>query len=165
MKRLLLLLTLLFTAFCTYAQDFSALQKVEYKEKSEYKAYEGQILECANYLLSVPADDNNPNRQDALKVLITWMSGTPDYKFMVDETATKLMHRNEEVLGIYFAAMTKYVLENADKAADNNEVKYNTVTLLLDYCETKTNKMKLNKELKKAIAARNEGRLKEYLNI
>ncbi|WP_224995477.1 hypothetical protein [Cesiribacter sp. SM1] len=165
MKKLLLVLTLLFTAFCTYAQDFSALQKVEYKEKTEYKAYESQILESANYILSVPVDDNNPNRQAALKALVTWMSGTPDYKFMVDETAAKLMHKNDAVLGIYFAAMTKYVLENSDKASDNNEIKLNAVTLLLDYCEVKSNKMKLNKELKKAIAAKNGGKLKEYLNI
>ena len=160
-----MLLVLFLTAFCTYAQDFSALQRVEYKEKSDYKVYQTQILECANYILSVPAEENNDNRQAALKSLVVWMTGTPDYKFIVDETAGRLMQKNDDVLGIYFAAMTKFVLEHSDKSSDLNEVKYNTVVTLLDYCENTSNKMKLTKELKKAIAAKKEGKLKEYLKI
>ena len=165
-KRLLSLLTLLL-AFCTYtqAQDFSALESLNFKSKEDYKLYEPQVQECASYILAKPADDNDPNRQIALQMLVKWMTGTPDYTFEVDGTFAKLMEKNEALLGLYFASMTKFVLENNDKATDKNEVKYNSYMLLLSYCENSENKVKQTKELKKAIAAKNKGELKAYLKI
>lgn len=165
MKRFLLILSLFLTAFCSYAQDFSALEQVVYKEKTEYRAYQPQIQECANYILSVPVQQDNPNRAAAMRALIVWMTGTPDHTFIVDETASKLMEKNDDVLGLYFAAMTKYMLENTDKTADPKEVKYNTVVSLLNYCENPTNNVRMTKGLKKAIAEKNKGKLREYLKI
>lgn len=165
MKKLLLVLSLFFTALCSYAQEFNALQNVVYKEKTEYKEYQPQIQECANYILSVPVQADNENRAAALRSLIVWMTGTPDHKFIVDETATRLMDKNDAVLGLYLAAMTKFVLENTDKAADANEVKYGAVVTLLDYCASPTNNVPLTKELKRALAQKNKGKLREYLKI
>ena len=122
-------------------------------------------MECANYVLSVPVEDENSNRLITLQTIIKWMSGTPDYQFEIDESITNLFKKNDSVLGLYMASMTKFVLENRDKTGDKNEVKYNTYSILLDYCDNPVNKVKMTKELQKAIDKKKDGKLKEYLKI
>ena len=51
------------------AQDFNELQKTELKAKKDYKPFEPKALECSNYLLSTPNDDNM-NRLIAAKAII-----------------------------------------------------------------------------------------------
>ena len=165
MKRYLFFLFLLFPVIKSHSQDFTDLQSLEFKSNDDYKKYEHRVLDCSNYVLSVLSEDTDTNRILALQTIIKWMSGTPDYQFEIDESITSLIKKNESILGLYMASMTKFVLENKEKAAEKNEVKYNTYLILLDYCGNPTNNVKLTKELQKAIDKKNEGKLKEYLKI
>ena len=145
------------------AQDFNALQKVELKAKEDYKPFEPKALECSNYLLSTPNDDNM-NRLIAAKAIINWMSGTPDYTFDIDDSIAKLSEKDNMILVLYMAALTKYVLENPSNAKDAKLVKLNSYKILLNYCENKDNKVKQSKELKKLIEVKKNGKLEEFLN-
>jgi hypothetical protein len=148
----------------TQAQDFEKLKTLELKSKSDYKAIEGEILKCATFILTTP-DEPNENRRLAFKSIIMWMSGTAEYSFDIDESLSPLMKNNDSIVGLYMASMSKYVLENPDRSKNKSEVKLNSYTYLLDYCEKELNGVKQTKELKRAIAAKNENRLKEYLRL
>ncbi|MOA00187.1 hypothetical protein D3C78_1195370 [compost metagenome] len=105
------------------------------------------------------------NRLVAAKAIINWISGTPDYKFEIDASIAKLSEKDNMVLALYMAALTKYVLENPSNAKDAALVKLNSYKILLNYCENKDNKVKQSKELKKLIEAKNHGKLEEALMI
>jgi hypothetical protein len=83
----------------------------------------------------------------------------------MDESISKLMEKNEAVLSVYMAAMTKYTLENKDQKITPADLKLNAFEQLLDYSETPGNKVPMTKDLKKAIEAKRKGKLKEYLKI
>jgi alkaline phosphatase len=110
-------------------------------------------------------EKNNINRLKSLRFIIRWMTGTPNYSFALDEQATKFAKKNDDLLGLYMAGMTKYALENKADAKDPNKVKLNTVRLILRYVKEEKNNVKLNSELKKAIEAEEKGELPAYLKI
>jgi hypothetical protein len=148
-----------------FSQNPDVWHSIDFKNKDDYKNYEGTILECANFILSVPAKASDPARQSALGALSKWMSGTPDYQFIIDDSIGKLMEKNEAVLSIYMASMTQYVLENQSKTATADEIEYNAFDKMLSYCKDATNNVPMSKELRKAIDAQEKGKLKAYLGM
>lgn len=164
-KFAIVFITILSLSCICYGQDYSNLQDIVLKDKSDYPQAENKVLECAKYIISTPVDDNNLNRLYAVQFLIRWMVGTPEYTFNMDEIVNKITKSNQNLLGIYLACMTNFVLENKEKAKDDKEVKYNSILTFLNYCETNGSNVKINREVKKMIRAREEGKLKEYLKL
>lgn len=159
---------LLFAMLCavSYAQTLPDLEAIKLDKKEDFNSVtDNAALQAANFLFSTPMDKNDVNRLKALQYTIRWMSGTPDYTFTLDEQAIKFAKKNEDLLGLYMAAMTKYVLENKTEAKDQNKVKFNAVKLIVAYAKDENNKVKINAELKKVIEADDRGRLSEYLKI
>ena len=150
-----------------HAQDYSGLGKIEMNDKSDFQKQENQVLECSNYLLNSPIDalDNDQNHMSALQFIMRWMEGTPDYNFNIDETIGNVMNTNASLLGIYMAAMSKYVLEHKDKASDFDDVKYNSFLIFIKYCEDGSKKVEQTDEIKELIKARDEDHLKDFLKI
>jgi hypothetical protein len=148
-----------------FSQDFSNCGDIILKEKVDYPKTEGKVLECARYILTTPEDKNNLNRLYAMQFLLRWMEGTPDYQFKIDESAGRISKANEELMGVYLACMTKFMLENKDKSKDDAEVKYNSFLLLIGYTEDPNNQVSVKGEMKKMIKAKNEGKLKEFLKM
>jgi hypothetical protein len=149
------------------AQDYSNLEAINFKDKSDYPENENLVLECSNYLLNSPIEalENDLNHLKAVQFIIRWMEGTPDYMFSLDESITKVTKSNASLLSIYFASMCKFVIENKEKSSDQKEVKFNSFLTFIAYCEDTTKNVKQNKTIKELIKAKNENTLREYLNI
>ena|ERR1035437_9697161 len=149
----------------SYSQDYSTLKDIPLTATDDFTKAETKVLECSKYMLMTPMDDNNLNVKYSVQFLLKWMTGTPDYSFNMDETTGEMTKSNPMLLGLYMACMTEYTLEHKDKAKDDNAVKYNSVWRFLNYCELASNNVKINSGLTKAIKAKKEDKLKEYLKI
>lgn len=143
--------------------DFGSI-KLDAKEDFNMAA-DDAALKASSFLLSTPLDPKDIDRINSIQYIIKWMSGTPDYNFTLDEQATKFAKKNNDLLSLYMAAMTKYVLENKESAADQNKIKLNAVKIIIEYAKDPKNNVKINSELKKAIQADDKGELSEYLKI
>ncbi len=165
MKKVSLFILACITSLQVFCQDYSSLQSIQFNTKGDYKKHEAKIAECASYLLQVPLHDKNPNRLYAMQLLLKWMTGTPDYTFHIDESIGKVIKKEEAMLGIYMASMTKFVLEHKDKSKDQNEIKLQAVKTLLNYCRNSSNKVELTKDIKRMIEADDNGQLQQYLQI
>lgn len=165
MKRLFFVLVLVFVSAFSFAQNLPNYDAIKLEVKEDYNtAAETAALKAASFLLSTPNEKNSLDRLKSLQYLIKWMSGTPDYSFSLGDPVTKFAKKNEDLLGLYMAAMTKFVLENKADAKDEKKIKLNAVKMLIDYAKDENNKIKINGELKKAVEADNKGQLAEYLN-
>lgn len=151
-----IILSLIMIAFCslTFCQNFSELSKYEFKKVENYKTEQDKVLNCANYLFKNPANKNDLNRLTALQYIMKWMEGTPDYTFEVGGKAMELTKGSSDLLGLYFAAMTKVVLENKEKKLETSEIYKRSEKILVDYCSVKSNKMKPSRKIKKIIKKR-----------
>jgi hypothetical protein len=145
-----------------FSQTFNeAWAEIKFEHAEDYKVHEGEILQCSNYILSVPMNDFN--RQDALNPLAKWMAGTPDYNFSINEKVTKLNNGNEFVMSVYMSAMAKYVLENNENAKNMEEVELQSFSGMLDYMADRDHKFRITKDIEKAIDAKRKGKLDQYL--
>jgi hypothetical protein len=164
-------LSIILLIFCFYftinAQDYTKLEKIQLKDKSDYEKNESLVLECSNYILNSQFDvlDKDLNHTQSQLFIIKWMGGTPDYSFDIDERIGKATRSSSSLLGVYLAASVKYVLENKSKVSDKNEVKFNSILVFLNYCEDVSKNAKLNTELKKMIKAKHDNTLREYLKL
>jgi hypothetical protein len=156
---------LFISSFAASAQNFSEWEAISFNKAEDYRKHEGTVLDISNYILNTPRKADDRNQVIAFRTLLKWMSGTPDYSFSLDNSLDDVMKNNEDVLGIYMASMTKYVLENKDKAKDAKAVKLNAFTTMLSYCEKEGNGIKQTKGMKKALEAKNKGELAQYLHL
>lgn len=149
------------------AQDFGKLNKAGITDKNDCIKQNDNALLCAKYLLegTIEENENDLNHLNAMQFLMKWMEATPEYSFVIDESITKVSKSNSTLLAVYLAAMTKFVLENKDKAKDIQVVKYNSFLTLISYCQDAQKGVKMNKDLKKLIKAKEENQLNEYLKL
>lgn len=166
MKRLFFICLIGLISTNSFTQSLPDFDAIQLNVKEDYDSVaDNAALQAANYLFDTPMEKNNINRLKSLRFIIRWMTGTPNYSFALDEQATKFAKKNDDLLGLYMAGMTKYALENKADAKDPNKVKLNTVRLILRYVKEEKNNVKLNSELKKAIEAEEKGELPAYLKI
>jgi hypothetical protein len=162
MKTFILISFALFTT-SSYAQTSPNYEDVKLVQASDYKVADSLALQASSFLFTTPFEKDNIQRLKSLSFIIKWMTGTPDYSFTLDEVATKLIKGNDDLLGLYMAAMTKYSLENKQFSKDQKLVKLNALTILLNYCEDKSNNIKMTKQLKKLSEAKSKGQLEQSI--
>lgn len=151
MKKIIFIVLITLTCTMSFGQNFSELAKTEFKSKESYKPAESQVLTCANYLFSSPANEAELNRLNAIKYIFKWMEGTPDYTFDIGENAMKLTDGSSDLLGLYMAAMSKVVLENSTQKLSSDEIYNQSEKIVVKYCAIADNKVKPSKKIKQLI--------------
>jgi hypothetical protein len=160
MKNIILALLLLCSAYCQ-AQTVPNFDLIKLEKSSDYKAADPFVLQTATYLLSTPFKKDNADRQSSLQFISKWMFGTPDHSFVFNDMADKIGKDNNDLFGLYMAAMAKYTLEHKAASKDPKLVKLNAIILLLNYCENKDNNMRMSKQLRKMAEAKEKGQLEQ----
>lgn len=137
-----------------FSQDYSSLDKDNLKTPEDFKNAESTVLECSNYLLSNPVDKEVQNRLNAFQYLFQWMEGTPDYTFSIGEEAIDLTKGNPEMLTLYFASLSKTVLDAEDINLTNEQIQVQATEHLINYCTNPQNNLKPTKGMKKIMKSK-----------
>ena len=146
---------------CAKAQTVPNFDLIKLEKATDYKIAEPFVLQTATYLLSTPYIKASKDRNNSLQFISKWMYGTTDYAFVFNDVVDKIGKDNNELLGMYMAAMAKYALQNKAVAKDQKQLKINAMILLLNYCENKDNNMRMSKQLKKMAEAKEKGQLEQ----
>lgn len=149
-----------FCSLYVHAQTVPNFDQIKMEKAPDYKAAEPFVLQTANYLLTTPIIKDNPDRLSSLKFISKWMNGTPDHSYVFTDVPEKI-GRDNDILGLFMAAMAKYSLDNKAVSKDAKLVKLNALKMLLDYCEVKENNVRMTKQLKKISEARMKGQMEE----
>ncbi len=165
MKKFLTVTFALFFTAVSFCQDFRPLADIKFATAEECRTYNAKALEASNLILSTPVNKNDLNRLSAMSFLIKWMSATADYSFELSAEITKYGKEDDMLVGVYMACLTKFSMDNPDKAKDSKEVKLGATKLFADYCANSSNNVRTNKALKKLLEANAEGKLREYLKV
>ncbi len=147
-------MTAIVASSLSFGQSFSELAKYEFKTVESYKSEQSKVLECSNYLFNNPSNKDESNRLTATQYILKWMEGTPDYTFDIDKKVLELTKGNSDLLGLYFAAMSKVVLENENHTLNSEEIYNQAEKLLVDYSSNSGNKIKPSKKIKKILKSR-----------
>lgn len=165
MKTLVGILLLSLATISLHGQDFSKYDNHTFKVNEDYKAGEPMILEMTNFILSHEINDDSPNHRTAVKVLLLWMTGTPDYEFAIDESFGPFMKKNEKLISIFMASLANHALKHHAQLTDAKQVKKGSYEIFLEYCSKPENGVDKFKELNKALEAKSKGTLDAYLKL
>lgn len=146
-----------------FSQKASQYDNIPLNTAADFRKAEPQVILASDYVYSTPIDKENINRKNAISFVMKWMAGTSDYSFGMDETITKISNGESEILGIYFTSLAKYALSKG-KGTDREELKYNAYLMMATYCENPANNFRMRGEVKKMVDAKNQGKLKEFLD-
>lgn len=163
MKNIVVILPLLFF-FQTFSQTQSHYDNVLLNKPADYKKAEPIVILAADYVYSSPISKDDVNRTNAISFIRKWMLGTPDFSFTFDETIAKVSKSDVEMAPLYMTCLVMYALQKG-KGTDREEIRYNAYIKLVEYCENPANNYKARGEVKKMVDAKNQGRLKEYIEI
>lgn len=165
-KHFLITLGLSLILFSSYAQNWDALSDLSFKDAQDCRNYDDEALIAANFILDAPLEVNSSDMDhvNAWLFLFKWMITTEDYHFELDDTFSQMMKPNENLVGVVLSSMVKTTMENKDKNLNQSEIKLMYVNTFLDYCTDPANGVKIKKDLKKMVQARDENRLEEFLN-
>jgi hypothetical protein len=152
MKNAIIVVIILFFTINVQAQTFDYLANIKFNSPEDYVLAENTVKKCSDFILTTPADPYNIDRADAMRFILRWMDGTPDYSFDLDEHAMGLTQNDAELMTVYFSSLVKAALENKDK--NNDERTAIAVDHFLDYCANSDNKVRKNKEIKKLLKER-----------
>lgn len=161
--KIYLFLLCLFTLTSAFAQKTTQYDQILLSTPAEYRKAEPHVMLAADYVYTTPMDKDNLNSKNAVSFIMKWMAGTSDYSFVMDQTIMKITNNDRDLVGIYVACLTKYALQKG-KGVDREELKLNSYLLLARYCENPANNYKPKGEMKKLIDAKNQNKLKEYLD-
>lgn len=164
MRKFIFTLAVCIIATRSHAQSLPDLDGIKLDAKSDFnETAEKAVMQASDYLLTTPLEKGNIDRLKATRYVLRWMSGTPDYQFSIDESAVKLTKKNEDLLGVYMAAMVKNALEHKTDPKDPEKAKLNTIKMVIAYAKVPGNNVKISGDLKKAVEADDKGQLAEYL--
>jgi hypothetical protein len=161
MRNLIAILALLLNNLCGLAQDYSNLKTIQLNDSIQCKNAEGIVLECANHLLSIPYVEDLKSI-NASQFILEWMGKTPDYTFSFEDNIYKSIKSDLILSSRYLASQSKVAITEKPKVFDI-DFQLNYFNVFLEYCENTKYKVKLNSKIKKLIAAKNNGTLKEEL--
>jgi len=161
MSKLVLLLAIVIYSVSGFAQDFSNLKSLTLNDSIQCKKAESQVLECCNYLLTQPCNENL-NSLEATQFIMKWMEHTPDYSFGFGDGISKSINSNLMLTSRYLACQAKVAINNKPKNYDK-DFQYDYIKMFLEYCEKPQNGVKITSKLKKLIEAKNEDKLMEAI--
>lgn len=163
MKKITLLIAFLLCSVTVFAQKLPAFENYPLKEDADFEAAESIALQAADFMLSVPLHDRIEDKKKAMNFLMSWMDGTPYYKFVIDATFELLAEDDNAFMGIYLAAQVKFMIENGIMSSDISVVKTGMWKLIATYIEDPAHKVTLSPNLAELCSANKNGTLAEFL--
>ena len=164
MKKTLLTLFVVLSAFTVFSQTLPALDNVKLVAKEDYRAADTITLQVDNYLLSNPIDLNPADRLKAGQYLLKWMEGTPDHTFSLGQDILKYVEKDVDLMAVYFAALTRFAIKNKE-VKDDKTMQLGAMKDLVAYVDKPSNNVKMTRLLKKLSEANQKNELQSFLKL
>jgi len=155
MKQITFFLLLNLFPLLLIAQNSADLKSIEFESAADYKTYEPEIAEAADFLLNTVQSESEYNASLAAQVMLEWMTGTPDYTFEIGADFIDCCGGNPALGSVYMASLVKAAF--SDKDLTSADINTKAKAIFLKYCAVKENNVKYNKFIKKGIKKMKKG--------
>lgn len=153
MKTFLGFITASLFSITLYSQGPPNIEGIDFINPEDYIENEPKILESANYILNSAVNVNGSEKASQGSFIMKWMIGTT-YTFELGDDFVDLPKGKKALVRVYIACLAKAALDHKDIASDPDALNVKAKDLFLDYCIDKSNGVKMNKGIKKALKER-----------
>lgn len=112
-----LLVSFVCSLFSVHAQSsFELPANIQLNAKDDYAKYEQTIIDAANWLETTDMDKDAAKRKSVDAFVVHWTTGAPSVTIDIGETLYTITKGNPELLALYLASYSRYVLQNKSTA-------------------------------------------------
>ncbi|MCZ8020508.1 MAG: hypothetical protein O9302_08310 [Cyclobacteriaceae bacterium] len=160
MKTIKLTLILTVLSFGTFAQTFE-IPNYKLQNAEDYDTSENDIVNCVDWLMKTPINDQVDKRKDANAFLMKWISGSPKVHIEIKQEIVTFMD-SPDLLMIFIGTWAKYSIESKDF---NNKINgtMTGIESVIDFYTKNKGQISKNKGVEKYIKMKEKGTLKEYV--
>ncbi|MCQ2295656.1 MAG: hypothetical protein MJZ67_08375 [Bacteroidales bacterium] len=160
MKKFLLVLITILMAQCALAQHFSFPIMPQKMWPSDYAKYEGDVLNCCDYLINTDPQFNKPMHEECASFLLRWLEGAPNVHLVISNDLVDAKKAN--LLVVYMAAWTRHSIKNPE---DNILLCANVaVEEMLNYYYAYKDQIGKSKLSEKLLKQQSKGNLATYIS-
>lgn len=160
-QRFFLPIVFIFFTLLATAQEFSVPTGYKMEVAADYANYEKDIIAAANWLRSVPLNEQSAKRKEVSAFVLVWINGSPTVNVEINPTIMDFEEKNSGMLMIYMSACARFVLENnysKDMRAKHRSAMRDMITVY------KSGKgIKKDKKMDKLVKADENGELDAWL--
>ncbi|KAB1064884.1 hypothetical protein [Salibacter halophilus] len=159
-----LLLTLLTTCFISisFAQSFEVPENYKLEKGEDYERYEDEIIDCIDWLMSTPPNEETEKRDRASKFYLEWIAGTPDVTIELNLDVAPFAEKSPELLVIYMGGWTKKAL-NSDEPVSIVDGSEAGLLAVIEYYQKNENIIDKNRKVKKLIRLKKKDKLRQFV--
>lgn len=158
---ILALLTSIFT-LGLFAQEFEVPKNYILDKAEDYAPYEKDVVDCFNWLIETPLNEQEAKRKEANAFLLTWLSGSPEIEIELKQEIVTFMRTSPDLLMIFLGGWGIHSLETRDF---NDKVGGNLagIEAAIEFYKKNKNFLSKDKYMEKYIKLQKNGKLKEYI--
>jgi len=146
----------------SFSQEFEVPEDYEFNSEADYETYEDDALDCANWMIDTPMNEDAKKRTKANKFLLKYVEGSPKITIVLNPKILNFMESSPQLLMIYLAGWVKYSFEteNFDEVVENSFAAINTT---INVYERDRSFLPKDKHIEKYIKMRTKGTLRAYV--
>ncbi len=162
MKKISITLILTVLSITLFAQNFEIPANYNLEKPEDYAKYENDVVNCIDWLMEAPVNEQAAKRKEANAFLLKWLSGSPDVHIEINPQIVTFMESEPELLMIFMSGWAKYSIENKDP---KNKVAGNMagIEAVIKYYTKNKAYLKKIKEVEKYIKMKEKGKLEEHV--
>jgi hypothetical protein len=162
MKRIILILILSASITGLFSQNFEVPKKFEARDPKDYAKYEKDIIQCVDWFMSAPINEQPVKRKDAYAFFMKWLTGTPGFTIEINTEIAPFSQPNPDLLFIFMGGWTKYALETKDyKNKLNGNLK--GIESVIDFYQKNRDNLKKDENVERYIKMKEAGTLEDYI--
>lgn len=144
-----------------FAQAYDPPDNYVFKEKSDYKKYEPDVIEATKWLMTVPYGTQVTDWNEASEFLGKFVDGSPDVFVSYNQEIFDFAKKNNGIVTLYTAGCVRYVLENNFPKKTREEQKAGLRAMIHAY--QNGSHVTKDKKMEALIAADKDGKLDDWL--
>ncbi|MFT5723230.1 MAG: hypothetical protein ACI9JN_000339 [Bacteroidia bacterium] len=158
------IITLLISLFTCQAkaQDFEVPKDYVLESAADYEKYEDAVLDCVDWLMETPANDDLVKRKAANRFLLAWVTGSPNITITLSADVLPYLKTSPGMLLVYFGGWVKHALEEKDY---DNAIAGSLAGTewVLDFYTKNRSMLSKDKNIEKLLKLREKGKLKSFI--
>ncbi len=162
MKKITFTLILTTISLGLFSQDFEVPKDYKLVKVEDYAPYEQDVINCVDWLMITPLNENAAKRKEANAFLLKWLTGSPNVHLDIKSEIVTFMSTSPDLLMIFMGGWAKYSLETKDF---NNKVEGSLAGIesVIEFYKKNRELMPKDKNVEKYIKMKEKGTLKEYI--
>lgn len=130
------------------------------KAPADYEQYAPQVLATINWLETSPLPSDSPQRKDANRFLMEWISGSPTVSVSMQPYLADLYGKNSDLLMAFLGGWARYSIQHP---ADKDQLTLNVEGIKGMLASYQTMGGKGNKKLTELASLNAKGQLPEWV--